>query len=174
MAARLAHLTDRGKNTPSNLTRDPGNPAGYMRYLDDNAPIPPEVRSYLKESLDCYNGGHSKAAVVMVGCAAECLIVNLRDIAVRQAHSPWSGDPQENGVGPYQNCHRGLEAFFQQNKAQFKKELENAFDGGWTTVAYQVRTARNSAGHPALIAHLDEAAHATLVVFLTCTNWFLD
>lgn len=62
------HLTERGKRALANATRDPSNPAGYLRHLTSVAALEPIVMSYLTEGLDCYVDGLFKAAAVMIGC----------------------------------------------------------------------------------------------------------
>lgn len=76
------HLTDSGRRALAHLTRDPSNPDGYMRHLASMANVNDVALSYLKEGLDCYVHGHYKAAAVMVGGAAESVILDLRDQTV--------------------------------------------------------------------------------------------
>jgi hypothetical protein len=53
-----------------------------MRHLASLAKVNDVAMSYLKEGLDCYVAGHYKAAAVMVGGAAESVILDLRDQTV--------------------------------------------------------------------------------------------
>src|SRR5947209_185473 len=43
------HLTERGRQALSNLTRDPSNPAGYLRHLASVATLDEIAMSYLTE-----------------------------------------------------------------------------------------------------------------------------
>src|SRR5437588_13078483 len=45
------HLTERGRQALQNLTRDPSNPAGYLRHLASIATVEPVALSYLTEGL---------------------------------------------------------------------------------------------------------------------------
>src|SRR5207245_8493044 len=65
------HLTDRGRQALQNVTRDPSNPAGYLRHFASIATLEPVAMSNLAEGLECYVAGLFKAAAVMVGAAAE-------------------------------------------------------------------------------------------------------
>ena len=47
------HFTDRGRRALERLSRDPGNPAGYLQYLASVAKLNPIASSYLGEGLDC-------------------------------------------------------------------------------------------------------------------------
>ena len=61
------HVTQRGRQALAGLTRDPSNPAGYLRHLATIAQINTVANSYLTEGLECYVAGLYKAAAVMVG-----------------------------------------------------------------------------------------------------------
>jgi hypothetical protein len=75
----FCHVTARGKGALEALSRDPSNPKGYLSHLQSLAPLNAIAASYLSEGLDCYVGGHHKAAVVMLGATAESLVLELRD-----------------------------------------------------------------------------------------------
>src|SRR5262249_21448652 len=47
------HLTAVGLRALSNATRDPSNPAGYLKHLDARASVNPVALSYLVEALKC-------------------------------------------------------------------------------------------------------------------------
>ena len=85
--APFFHVTERGRQALANLTRDPSNPAGYLRHLNSVARVDPITQSYLSEALDCYVAGFFKAAAVMTGGAAESIILNLRDATVQRLAS---------------------------------------------------------------------------------------
>src|SRR2546425_593161 len=58
------HLTDRGRQALQNVTRDPSNPAGYLRHFASIATLEPVAMSNLAEGLECYVAGLFKAAAV--------------------------------------------------------------------------------------------------------------
>lgn len=58
------HITDRGTAALAHHNRDPSNPAGYFAHLSAITRLNPIAVSYLKEAVDCYCAGLSKAAAV--------------------------------------------------------------------------------------------------------------
>jgi hypothetical protein len=80
--APFFHLTATGLRALANATRDPSNPAGYLKHLDARATLDPVAKAYLGEGLDCYVAGLFKASAVMVGVAAESTILGLRDVVL--------------------------------------------------------------------------------------------
>src|SRR5437764_1457117 len=59
--APFFHVTDRGRQALERLSRDPGNPAGYLKHLFSMASLGPVAHSYLTEGLECFGGGLHKA-----------------------------------------------------------------------------------------------------------------
>lgn len=51
--APFLHLTVRGRQSLANVSRDPSNPAGYLRHLSSIASLDPVSNSYLTEGLEC-------------------------------------------------------------------------------------------------------------------------
>src|SRR5690349_1234629 len=67
------HITDRGRRTLERLSRDPGNPQGYLSYARSVARLSAVTGSYLTESVNCFIADLHKSAAVMIGGAAESL-----------------------------------------------------------------------------------------------------
>jgi len=89
------HLTEQGAKVLENSTRDPSNPAGYLRHLNSIATLDQVAMSYLKEGLDCYAAGLYKAAAVMIGAAAESVILDLRNTTVKKLASLGGSVPKK-------------------------------------------------------------------------------
>jgi hypothetical protein len=160
------HLTERGRQALSNLTRDPSNPAGYLRHLASVAHLGPVAFSYLSEGLDCYVGGLFKAAAVMVGSAAESVILETRDAVVQKLSSLSRTIPRELGDWRVKTVTDALQRFFDTQKARFPRELREAFEAYWGAFAQQIRATRNDAGHPESVDPVTpDAVHASLLVF---------
>src|SRR6266700_2927934 len=70
----FCHLTETGRNTLRNLSRDPSNPDGYMQYLNNQGPIDSIGESYIRAALRTYNNTCYKATAVMVGVATESIV----------------------------------------------------------------------------------------------------
>lgn len=160
------HLTERGSAALAHLTRDPSNPAGYLRHLASIAPIDPIATSYLTEGLDCYVAGHFKASAVMVGGAAEAMILALRDATTQKLTA--LGKPVSRAMSDWRmkTVSDALYAFFSGHKAQFDPTLREPFEGYWPAFALQIRASRNDAGHPKSVDPITpDMVHASLLVF---------
>jgi hypothetical protein len=165
------HLTGRGRQALENATRDPSNPAGYLRHQGSIATLNSVAMSYLTEGLDCYVAGLFKAAAVMVGGAAESVILDLRDLTAQKLTTlgkPVPKPMQDWRIGKVSDA---LRSFLEGYKAQFKQELREPFEAYWSAFALQIRAARNDAGHPTSVAPVTpETVHASLLIFPELTR----
>jgi hypothetical protein len=160
------HLTERGRAALANLSRDPSNPAGYLRHLASIATIDAVSMSYLTEGLECYVAGLFKASAVMVGGAAESMILTLRDNAVAKLRVIGKPVAKQMEDWKIKTVSDALVAFFDAQKAGFTRELRDAFDAYWPAFALQIRTTRNDAGHPLTVDPVtSDTVHAALLVF---------
>jgi hypothetical protein len=160
------HVTERGRQALAHLTRDPSNPAGYLRHLASIAPIDTVAMSYLTEGLECYVAGLFKAAAVMVGTAAESVILNLRNGAVEKLNA--LGKPVPKGMEDWRvkTLADSLHRFFDGHKSQFRRELSEPFEAYWSAFAQQIRATRNDAGHPTSVDPVTpDTVHASLLIF---------
>ena len=160
------HLTDHGRRALEHLTRDPSNPQGYLRHLASIATLDPVAMSYLTEGLDCYAAGLYKAAAVMVGGAAETVILNLRDTTTQKLTA--LGHPIANPLTDWRikTVSDALLVFFTKHKAQFDRALRESFEAYWAAFAQQIRAARNDAGHPTSVDPVTpDTVHASLLIF---------
>lgn len=71
------HITEQGRKTLQNLSRDPANPDGYRAHIARLLKLNPIADSYLEEGLACYNAALYKAAAVMIGALAESVALEL-------------------------------------------------------------------------------------------------
>ena len=164
------HLTERGERALANFSRDPANPDGYMSYLADIGKLGPVVESYVREALATFGGGHHKAAAVMIGCAAEAIILRLREVVksyIKRAGKSPRGKLDERGI---RTVTRALKAQFDEDRTAMvsdkKGELATAVEDRWPALAARLRDTRNAAGHPASLEKLKEAdVHASLHLF---------
>jgi len=160
------HLTERGRQALENATRDPSNPAGYLRHLSTVGQIDPVAMSYLTEALDCYVAGLFKAAAVMVGGAAERVILELRDTTVQKLTSLRRTVPTQLNDWKIKAVSDSLRSFLDSHKTQFTREMRDAYDASWSALAQQIRATRNDVGHPASIQPVtSDTVHAALLVF---------
>jgi hypothetical protein len=164
--APFFHLTERGQQALQNATRDPSNPAGYLRHLASVAALSPGATSYLTEGLECYVAGLFKAAAVMVGAAAESLILDLRDLTVQKLKLLKTPVPRSMEDWRIKTVSDALRGFFEGRAAHFTRDLREPFEAYWSAFAQQIRTARNDAGHPASVDPVTpDTVHASLLIF---------
>lgn len=160
------HLTERGRQALQNLTRDPSNPAGYLRHLSSIATLDPVASSYLSEGLDCYVAGLFKAAAVMTGAAAERIILGVRDAVVQKLTSLSRTVPTQLNDWRIRVVSDAFDRFLEGYKTQFRRELREEFDAYWSAFTQQIRATRNDAGHPESIEPVTpDTVHASLLIF---------
>lgn len=160
------HVTERGHEALQDLTRDPSNPAGYLRHLAASANIGAVALSYLSEGLDCYVAGLFKAAAVMVGVAAERVILDVRDIVIERLKSLEKSVPAKMEDWRIRNVSNELQSFFEERARLFDTQLRESFEAYWAAFAQQIRAARNDSGHPASIDPVTpDTEHASLLIF---------
>lgn len=158
------HLTARGRQALENLTRDPSNPAGYLRHLASIATPNPIAMSYLTEALECYVAGLFKAAAVMIGGSAESIILDLRNSTVQKLKSLGRTAPKSLEDWRIKTVLDALRSFFDGQKLQH--ELREPFDAYWLAFSYQIRSTRNDVGHPVSVEPVTpDTVHASLLIF---------
>jgi len=164
--APFFHLTERGRGALASLARDPSNPAGYLRHLASIGTIDAVAMSYLTEGLECYVAGLFKASAVMVGAAAESMILCLREATVEKLTTLGRTVPKPLEDWRIKTVSDALVAFFEAQKASIGRQLREGFEAYWPAFAAQIRTTRNEAGHPLSVEPVtQDAVHASLLVF---------
>jgi hypothetical protein len=160
------HFTDRGRRALERLSRDPGNPAGYLQYLATVAKLNPIASSYLGEGLDCFVAGFYKAAAVMIGGAAESLILELRDIARQKLAQASIAEPKGLSDWRVKTILDALYDLLNARRNLFSKTLREEFEAYWLAFAQQIRATRNEAGHPSSVDPVtEEGVHASFLIF---------
>lgn len=160
------HLTARGWRTADNLSRDPANPVGYLSYLQAQASLNPTAHSYVAEALECFSGGQFRAAAVMIGCAAESLVLELRDKIVTRHQSIGRQGPKDLTDWRIKRVLDAVAGVLTAQKHNIPADLRESFEAYWLAFAQQIRATRNDAGHPSGISAIDEeSVHASFLVF---------
>jgi hypothetical protein len=160
------HLTGRGLQALANATRDPSNPFGYLRNVDAKASLNPVARSYLIEGLECYAAGFFKEGAVMVGGAAESLIVELAEIAKQRLTALGKNIPKPLNDWRVKIVTDGVRDLLENQKDALPKDLREPFEAYWPAFVQQIRSARNDAGHPTSIDPVTpDTVHASLLIF---------
>jgi len=160
------HITDRGRRTLERLSRDPGNPAGYLRHITSVAKLSPVASSYLGEGLNCFVAGFYKAAAVMIGGAAESIILELRDVVKQKLAATKIAEPKGLSDWRIKTTLDALYDLLDARKDSFPKELREGFEAYWLAFAQQIRATRNDAGHPTSVDPVtEEGVHSSFLIF---------
>jgi hypothetical protein len=160
------HLTERGKKSLEDFSRDPVNPVGYLAYVAKEAKLNPIEQSYLEEALKTFNNDCVKSAAVMTGAAAESLAFVLRDILISKMATLKKSPPKDLADGRIKKVLDGLEREISTQKSKMPVVLRETFESQWSAFVHQIRLARNDAGHPKSIEPVTfDDAHAALLIF---------
>jgi len=160
------HLTERGRETFLYLSRDPANPDGYLGHLNQSASLTPIAKSYIAEALETYNSNCFKATAVMVGGAAESIILDVRDILVNGMNNVGRTVPRKLQDWRIKTVLDAMETELETHKSDMPRKLEENFAAYWSAFTAQIRTVRNDAGHPKSVEPVTpEAVHASLLIF---------
>jgi len=160
------HITSQGSQALKNYSRDPGNPAGYFQHIDSLASLNKIAMSYLKEAVSCYNASLVKSAAVMVGGAAESLVIELREEVLVNFDVASQAIPKGLKDWRVKTVGKSLQKHFEAKKKFFPTKLREDFEVYWLPFTHQIRVCRNDAGHPASIEPVtQETVHAALLIF---------
>jgi len=122
--------------------------------------------SYLTEGLDCNVDGLFKASAVMIGCAAETVILCLRDLTVQKLTTLGKAIPPNLNDWRIKTVSDSLRGFFDGYSGSFSRELREPFEAYWAAFAQQIRATRNDAGHPTSVDPVTpDTVHASLLIF---------
>lgn len=165
-APPFCHITDKGRVALAALSRDPSNPDGYLANLHHSGKLNPVSESYIREALATFAAGCFKATAVMVGAAAESVVLELRDsLAARHDDlgKPRPSDLDDWRIKRILDC---VEDLLTAQKNSMPRELFEAFESYWPAFTQQARVARNAAGHPTSIDPVEEhTVQASLLIF---------
>jgi len=158
------HTTEAGRRVLQNLSRDPANPDGYLTHLDSITQMTPLARTYLAEAVSCYANDLPKAGAVMVGAAAECLVLELRDALVDRFAALGKPPPTKFGDWRIKTAVDAIYGLLLLHKRAIPGW--DAVEGYWSAYLQQIRSARNDAGHPSSIDPVTiDTLHASLLIF---------
>jgi hypothetical protein len=160
------HVTARGRRALEKVSRDPGNPAGYLKHLQASAKLNSLASSYLLEGLECYVNDLVKSAAVMIGAASESIVLDLRDVLVKRLTKLGLSIPPKLQDWRVKTVLDELHTFLDLQKGKMPRDLREEFDAYWSAFAQQIRAVRNDAGHPTSVDPVSEdTVHASFLVF---------
>jgi hypothetical protein len=118
------------------------------------------------EALNTFNAACFKATVVMVGAAAERLVLEVRDALVARLQALNQTVPPGLTDWRIKRVLSTLEATVATRKVSMSPALFERFEAKWPAITHQIRTARNEAGHPVSVEPVTpEEVHASLLIF---------
>jgi hypothetical protein len=162
----FCHVTEQGRMVLKNLSRDPANPSGYLAHLRELASLSQITQSYLDEALRTYNADCIKASAVMVGVAAESMILELRDALLRQMNKLVLTPSEDLRDWRVKRILDAISKEFKSHRGQMPHEMAESVDQYWPAFTGQIRQVRNDAGHPTSIEPITyETVQASLLIF---------
>ena len=162
----FCHVTEQGRRTLQNLTRDPANPAGYLAHLTAVTTLNPIAQSYLDEALKSYNVDCIKAAAVMIGAAAESMTLELRDALLQRIEQLNLRPSRDLKDWRLKRILDAISKELDSHRNQMSIEMAEAVEQYWPAFTGQIRKVRNDAGHPTSIEPVThETVQASLLIF---------
>jgi hypothetical protein len=160
------HVTELGRKALAQRSRDPANPDGYLSHLRAAAHVDAITVSYMAEGLQTFNAGCFKATAVMVGAAAENIVLDIRDAFVAKLNLTKASIPKDLNDWRVKRILVAIQNFINSKKADVPKSLYERFEANWPAFTHQIRTARNDAGHPSDVDPVTpEDVHGSLLIF---------
>jgi len=164
-APPFCHVTALGRRALALRSRDPANPDGYMAHLRSQAAVDPVAESYIREGLNTFNAACFKATAVMVGAAAESLVLGVRDALVSRLQTLSQPIPSSLNAWRVKPVLSAIESALSAKKAIMPTTLFERFAAHWPAFTHQIRTARNDAGHPVSVEPVTaDEVHASLLI----------
>jgi hypothetical protein len=160
------HLTAVGRRTLSQLSRDPYNPDGYLAAVRPHLTSEPVAFSYIQEAVQAFQAGCYKSAAVMVGSAAESLVLSVRDTLVTRLNTLGTAVPAQVNDWRVKTVRDAVEREIDNRRTQLDRKLYERFSGFWMSISDQMRLVRNDAGHPISIDPVThDLVHGNLLLY---------
>lgn len=169
-----AHLTEHGRKTLAQASRDPANRAGYLAVVNPYVLVGSVERSYVDEALATYAAGCNKATAVLIGAAAEAMIMDLRDELVTKMKALSKSVPKAMVDWRIKTAFEAVEAELRLQAKALGRDLVERLDA-FAAYAGQLRMPRNAAGHPTSVDPVTrETVHASLLIFPELARLVVD
>src|SRR5262245_3589410 len=140
-APPFCHVTALGRQALAHHSRDPANPDGYLAYLAAKAPMSPVTASYVSEALQTFNAACFKATAVMIGAAAESVILEVRDTLTARLKVLGRSGSQDLAQSLIKRVLTGIKNEIVRQKGTMPDELFERFESHWSSFSQQIRTA---------------------------------
>ena len=160
----IFHVTPWGLSVLNDIKPSPYD---YEEFLRDLSPfINEETSFYLVQSLECFNKYLFIPSAIMLGIAAENIILDISDIAekklaVKDKYRKLLKDNRFNITGHI----IAISDFVLPQKQNMPDDLINNLDKEYNCFFEIIRLSRNEAGHPSEIKINRDEAYANYIVF---------
>jgi len=146
-------LTTEGRELAERGEPSPADPDGFLRHVEDafSSGLPDTVSLYLREAVFAFNRRLYIAASVMLGVAAEGLLLEVAS-AVRDSHldasvgRDWYAGSIEST--PALRQYRSIASKLEPVQRDMPHELRERFDANFRSIRNLIREQRNEDGHP--------------------------
>jgi len=162
------YITEYGKTYLETEGSAPYDPDGYLSCIKEDSPnVDDAVLLYLTEGLQCFLRSNNIASVVMVGVAAEKVVLNLID-----SFASAMSDVSEATTFRRKTQNAMIKTQFDELtkrlyplKQQLPGELSRDLETYLGSIFNLIRSYRNEAGHPSGATVSHEIAYSNLQVF---------
>lgn len=161
-------ITEYGRTCVEAEAGAPYDPDGYLARIKEESPnIDDVVLLYLTEGLQCFLRFNYIASAVMVGVAAEKVILNLIDSFASAMSDPSKANTFRHKTQnatiktQFDELTKQLYPLRKQLPSELSKDLETYLDG----IFNLIRSYRNEAGHPSGNEIPRQIAYANLQLF---------
>jgi len=137
-----------------------------MQHLKQRVSLDAVSESYIKEALHTYQSGCNKATAVMIGIAAEGMILHLRDALVAKLYAAKKKvDKDLEGWRIKAVCDE-VAVVLDANQKYMPQDLSAMYETYWSGFTSHIRAIRNKSGHPNSIDPVsNESVHSAMLIF---------
>ena len=163
-------LTEYGEQYARDQRVTPHDRSQYLQRMRDVAVLDDVEDRYVQQALEAYVRNLPDAAAVMIGAAAEyLLILTLTDVSLQD--STVRSDADKALAGPALGMLRFAHSYFTRRQTSLPRELRETLETTFLGIGGLIRVARNDGGHPALPSVDRERCFVTLELYPEYRTW---
>lgn len=163
-------LTEWGDEYVRNNQPDAYDPDRYLAALDEEKALDRVERKYLSQASAAFRADLPDAAVVMLGAAAEHVLLQLAQQIVDR--DPAGSAKVRKGMsGPALRLLNEVQKHLERQRESLPRETLETFESNFLGIAHLLRRSRNDAGHPALPDVERDDAFVLLRLFPAYRRW---
>jgi hypothetical protein len=163
-------ITELGEDYLRHGGPDVYDPDGYVKQLSARHPVDEVESRFLYQAIGAFHADLPDAAAVMLGAAAEHLILVLADAIATTDRSVGARIEKEMNR-PALSLLGYIGKYLEDRKGQLPRRLGEQVSTTFLGIASMIRVARNDAGHPALGAVDRDQALVLLRLFAHLRDW---